>query len=50
MQYLTFGGLNLFPFKISQMFIELATEIALDKEWSSRKDLYWELGFFDYQR
>ena len=37
-------------FKISQMFIELATEIALDKEWPSRKDLYWELGFFDYQR
>ena len=22
----------------------------LDKEWSSLKDLYWELGFFDYQR
>ena len=50
MQFLTFGGLNLFLFKISQMFIELATEIALDKEWPSLKDLYWDSGFFDYQR
>ena len=40
MQYLTFGGLNLFPFKISQMFLELGTEIELDKDWSSLKDLY----------
>ena len=50
MQYLTFGGLNLFPFIISQMFIKLETEIALDKEWSNLKDLDRKLGFFNYQR
>ena len=37
MQYLTFGGLNLFPFKISQRFIELATEIALIKNGQAEK-------------